>query len=285
VLKIFGFNVSIHWVTVAEHMLPAVFSSIVIIIVALLLNMIAKRVIRRAVRHSERFSQAGAGRIRTVQTLLTSVVSYTILFVVIVTVLRKFNVPTSALLTSAGVVGLAIGFGAQGLVSDIVTGFFLLIEGQVAVDDYITVGTYSGIVEEVTLRLLKIRDFNGDLHFIPNRQISSLTNHSRGNMQAMVDISISYDSDINAAMAVLQKKCDEIKELSPDIIEGPNVVGVQNLGTSDVTIRIIAKTANMQQWTVERALRKALKEALDEAGIEIPYPHTTVIHKNVEHNS
>lgn len=263
-----------------EHLVPAVISSVLIIVVALVINLIAKRVIRRTVRHSNRLSQASAQRIRTIQTLLTSLVTYTILFMTVVAVLRKFNVPTSAILTSAGVAGLAIGFGAQGLVSDVVTGFFILIEGQVGVDDYVTIGSYSGIVEEVTLRLIKVRGFNGDLHFIPNRQITSLTNHSRGNMQALVDMSISYESNIDAAIAVLQRKCDEMKDAIPDIVEGPNVVGVQSLGASDVTIRIIAKTVNMQQWAVERALRKGLKEALDEAEIEIPYPHTTVLQKS-----
>lgn len=276
---------SVNWVKVLENSLPAVISSVVIIVVALILHLVIKRLIRRVVRHSHRFSKAGAQRIRTIESLLISVVAYTILFVAVVTILRKFGVPTSALLTSAGVAGLAIGFGAQGLVSDVVTGFFLLIEGQVVVDDYITVGSYSGIVEEVTLRLLKVRSFNGDLNYIPNRQITTLTNHSRGNMQALVDIGIAYDADIDTAVEVLQKKCDALRDELPQIVEGPSVVGVQNLGASDVTIRIIAKTENMQQWAVERTMRKELKRALDEAGIEIPYPYLTITHKETSGNT
>ncbi|PTX53061.1 mechanosensitive ion channel-like protein [Melghirimyces profundicolus] len=117
-------------------------------------------------------------------------------------VLNEFGVNTSAILASAGILGLAIGFGAQGLVSDTVTGFFVLVEDQVNVGEYVTLGGYSGVVEETGLRLMKLRGFNGDLHFIPNREIASLTNHSRGNMQALVDISISYDSDIDQAVRV-----------------------------------------------------------------------------------
>ncbi|QQE77602.1 mechanosensitive ion channel family protein [Alicyclobacillus sp. SO9] len=269
----------INWAQISGHFALSIGAAIVILVIALIVNAIVKRIIAGAVKHSHKLNQASSQRIRTIQTILTSIVSYVILFIAVTAILRKFGVPTSAILTSAGVAGLAIGFGAQGLVSDVVTGFFILLEGQVDIEEYVTVAGYSGIVEEFTLRLMKIRGFNGDLHYVPNRQVSSLTNHSRGNMQALVDLSISYESNIDDAINVLQRKCDEIAAATPDIIEGPNVVGVQNLGSSDITLRIIAKTVNLQQWAVERILRKALKEALDEAAIEIPYPHTTIIQK------
>jgi moderate conductance mechanosensitive channel len=250
-----------------------------IAIVSIILYAVVKGIITRVAKRKLKKDNGNTGRFHTLSSLLTSVAGYVIFFIAIVAILNEFGVNTSAIIASAGIVGLAIGFGAQGLVSDVVTGFFVLVEDQVNVGEYVTVGNYSGIVEETGLRLLKIRDFNGDLHFIPNREIGSLTNHSRGNKQALVDISISYDSDIDEAIQVLQAKCDELKEQLPQIVEGPNVLGVQNLGASDVVIRILARTQNGEQWAVERELRKGLKAALDQAGIEIPFPHQTVIHK------
>ena len=151
-----------------------------------------------------------------------------------------------------------------------VTGFFVLLENQVNVGEYVTVNNFSGVVEETGLRVIKLRGFNGDLHFIPNREISSLTNHSRGNMQALVDLTIAYKENVDEVIRVLQEGCDRIGDKISGIIEGPNVLGVQSVGTSDMVIRVLAKTKNGEQWKVERELRKELKKALDEAGINLP---------------
>ncbi len=164
--------------------------------------------------------------------------------------------------------GLAIGFGAQGFVSDIVTGFFILLEKQLDVGEYVTTAGYEGIVEEVGLRTTQIRSFDGTLHYIPNREIGSLSNHSRGNMRALVDIGIPYHDNIDQAIAVLQAVCDKVKEENEKIVEGPDVLGVQTIGQDDVTLRIIAKTESMEQWEVERQLRKAIKEAFDKNNMD-----------------
>lgn len=268
-----------------ESILQSVIASVVILVVALIVYYIAKGIINRLVRHNPRLKKGNPQRVDTIRSLLNSIIGYVVLFVAVVAILGEFHVTTSAIIASAGIVGLAVGFGAQGLVSDVVTGLFMLIEGQVNVGEFITVAGYSGVVEDFGMRVLRLRGFNGDLNYIPNRQIGALTNHSRGNMQALVDISISYDSDIDAAIAVLQSAADAVKDSTPEIVDGPNVVGVQTLGASDVVIRVIAKTENMQQWAVERKLKKALKEALDAANIEIPYPHQTIVHKNTSASS
>ena len=159
------------------------------------------------------------------------------------------------------------------------TGFFLLLEKQIDVDEYVTTAGFSGIVESVGLRTTQIRGFDETLHYLPNREISSLSNHSRGNMRALVDISISYDDNIDQAIEVLQAACDKIATEDETIKEGPNVIGVQSLGSSDIVIRVIAKTENMGQWAAERKLRQTLKETLGANGIEIPYPHQVYIEK------
>nr|WP_285228745.1 mechanosensitive ion channel family protein [Planococcus sp. ISL-109] len=222
------------------------------------------------------------GRALTLRALSENVFSYALIFILVATLFSIFGLSVASLIAGAGIVGLAIGFGAQGLVSDVVTGFFLLLEKQIDVNDYVTVGTIGGIVESVGLRTTQIRSFDGTLNYIPNRDITTVSNHSRGNMQALVDIGVSYDDNVDEAIAVMQTACENMVMEEGIIVEGPNVIGVQALGTSDVTLRIIAKAKNGEQWAVERELRKTIKEALDANGIEIPFPHQVIIHKNLE---
>jgi moderate conductance mechanosensitive channel len=252
---------------------------LLIYIVYLIVKGIGNRVIERAFSRYEQRENVSSGRAQTLQHLSKNILGYLLLFILIVTVLQIINIDVTAILAGAGIIGLAIGFGAQGLVSDVVTGFFLLLERQIDVSDYVTTGSFSGIVESVGLRTTQIRGFDGTLHFVPNREITSLSNHSRGNMRALVDIGISYDDNIDNAIAVIQNTCDKIAAEDENIVEGPNVVGVQTLGASDVVLRILAKTKNMEQWAVERKLRKAVKETLDANNIEIPFPHQVYIEK------
>ncbi|MED4534402.1 mechanosensitive ion channel family protein [Metabacillus fastidiosus] len=209
------------------------------------------------------------GRTLTLHKLAENIFSYALIFILIATLFNIFGLSVASLIAGAGIVGLAIGFGAQGLVSDVVTGFFLLLEKQIDVGDYITVGSFDGIVESVGLRTTQIRSFNGTLNYIPNREIKSVSNHSRGNMRALVDIEIPSDDNIDKAIDIMQKVCDRIAKENPLIVDGPNVIGVQSLGSSNTVIRIIAKTENMEQWAVEREIRKAIKEVLDEYRLDI----------------
>ncbi|WP_100373373.1 mechanosensitive ion channel family protein [Bacillus sp. FJAT-45037] len=245
----------------------------------LIVRAIGKRVIVSGFERMQSQRNMSHGRMKTLEKLTMNVFSYLLIFVFVTIIAGIFDLPIGGLIAGAGVIGLAIGFGAQGLVSDVVTGFFLLLEKQVDVDDYVTAAGLDGVVEEVGLRTTQIRGFDGTLHFVPNREISTVSNHSRGNMRALIDISISYDDNIDEAITVMQSVCDKIAQEDATIKEGPNVVGVQGLGDSDVVIRVIAKTENMMQWAVERKLRKELKEALDANDIEIPFPHQVYIEK------
>ncbi|QPC46181.1 mechanosensitive ion channel family protein [Mangrovibacillus cuniculi] len=238
------------------------------------------KVIATAFEKYEAKENISKGRAKTLASLTKNIFTYVLIFVFFVTVLQVFGIQVAAILAGAGIVGLAVGFGAQGLVSDVVTGFFILLEKQMDVGDYVTTGSFSGIVEQVGLKTTHVRGFDGTLHYIPNRDITALSNHSRGNMRALVDIGISYDDNIDQAIAVMQEACNTFAANDSRIVEGPNVIGVQSLGASDVVIRIISKTQNMEQWAVERDLRKTLKETLDANGIEIPFPHQVFIDKS-----
>lgn len=253
---------------------------VLILIGFLIVRSIGTRIIDRSFNRMMERDTVSKGRALTLKSLMVNVFSYVLIFIVVVMLLETVGVQATALLAGAGVVGLAIGFGAQGLVSDIVTGFFLLLEKQIDVDDYVTTGSFSGIVESVGLRTTQIRGFDGTLHYVPNREITSLSNHSRGNMRALVDIGISYDDDINRAASILQEVCDRIAQEDENIVDGPNVLGVQGLGASDVVLRVVGKTKNGEQWGVERKLRKAFKEAFDTHGIEIPFPHQVYVEKS-----
>ncbi len=250
-----------------------------IIIAFLIVRSIGNRILSNVFEKYQEKENISLGRAKTLESLIKNVFGYALIFILVVTILQVFNYDVTALIAGAGIIGLAIGFGAQGLVSDVVTGFFILLEKQIDVGDYITTGSFSGICEEVGLRQTKIRGFDGTLHFVPNREITGMSNHSRGNMRALIDIGISYDDDIDKAIAVMQAACDEVAASNDMIVEGPNVLGVQTLGASDVVIRVIAKTVNNEQWGVERELRKVLKETLDKNGIEIPFPHQVYVEK------
>lgn len=250
-----------------------------VIIVFLIVSPIGKKIISSSIQKTGKKQKITEGRSKTLEKLSINVYSYVLGFILIATIFGLLNINLAPLIAGAGIIGLAIGFGAQGLVSDIVTGFFLLIEKQIEVDEYVTAGGMNGVVEEIGLRTTQIRSFDGTLNFIPNRHINTVSNHSRGNMRALVDIGIAYGENIDEAMKVLQQVCDEFAQNDDRFKDGPNVLGVQTLGSSDVVLRVLGHTENMQQWAVERDLRKRMKEALDAAGIEIPFPHQVYIEK------
>ncbi|SDJ18810.1 mechanosensitive ion channel family protein [Salimicrobium halophilum] len=275
-MEIFGleFNLS----EIVSAIVPVLLQVLLLLIAFAIIKPIGSKAITKMIETMGAKKNLSPGRTKTLEKLCINVFSYALLFILIVMLLGTVNIDIGPLLAGAGIIGLAIAFGAQNLVADVVTGFFLLLERQVEVDDYVTVGGYGGIVEEVGIRTTKVRGFDGTLHFVPNRLIEGVSNHSRGNMRALVDIGISYDDSIDEAMKVLQEVADRFKE-DERFKEGPDVLGVQSIGSSDIVIRILGQTKNMEQWAVERDMRKAIKEALDEAGIDIPFPHQVNLYK------
>lgn len=217
-------------------------------------------------------------RLETLRTLLRSVLKYAVYFFAIMIILERFDIPTGSILAGAGILGLAVGFGAQNLVRDVITGFFIIFEDQFSVGEYISTGGLSGVVEEVGLRITKLRDWGGELHIIPNGQITLVTNFNRGSMRALVEIGLAYRADLDRAMEVMQKVCDEVAKEVKTIVEGPEVLGVVAFTALEVVVRIVAKTTPNEQWSVERILRKKIKEALDRENIEMYQPERALFH-------
>lgn len=211
-------------------------------------------------------------RTETLKKLLLSVITYLIFFIAFIMVLQIFNVNTSAILASAGILGLAVGFGAQNLVKDVISGFFILFEDQFNVGDFVETDGVIGTVEEIGLRTCKIRQWTGQLNIIPNGEITRVTNYNRGPMVALVTVGIAYEEDIDQAIAVLKQECEAASREIDAIIDVPKVQGVTELADSSVNIRVAAPAMPGEYWAVERELRRRFKYALDRAGIEIPYP-------------
>ncbi|MHB1404291.1 MAG: mechanosensitive ion channel family protein [Desulfitobacteriaceae bacterium] len=215
----------------------------------------------------------------TMYHLLRSVAFYVITFTVIVHLLeRVFNFDTRTLLASASVLGVALGFGSQSLVKDVIGGFFVLFENQFSVGEYIKVGEFAGTVEEIGLRATRLRDWGGELHIIPNGSITAVTNYNRGKMRALVDIQVPSDEDLDRAMEVMHAVCEEVSRQYQDkIVEPPSVQGVIQFGERNAVLRVIAYTKANEQWGLERELRRRIQKAFLEEGIRIPQPQHVVI--------
>ena len=262
---------SINFSTIIEAVIGTGLKIILLVVAYLIARTLGNKIISNVLQKATKRQKLTKARLITLEKLILNIFSYGLIFIFITMLFGIFEVPIGPLIASAGVIGLAIGFGAQGLVSDIVTGFFILLEKQIEVGEYITVAGYDGIVEEIGLRTTQIRSFDGTLNFIPNRQIESVANHSRGTMRALVDIHINYESDLDQTLEILNLVCQEFKS-DERFVDGPNVIGVNELGATNMTIRIVAQTVNMEQWSAERDIRKAVKLALNTDRIKYPYP-------------
>jgi len=256
------------------------------VIQAIIILVIAKavlRVIRVLVDHwfaEERQPLVGKKRARTLSALTLSVMRYVVYFVAGIMVLQTFGVNTGSIIASAGIAGLAIGFGAQNLVKDVISGFFILFEDQFSVGEYVTVAGVTGTVEELGLRSTTIREWTGHVHTIPNGEIVQVKNYERNPILAVVAVNIAYEADIDEAIAVINKTLGKLFNEREDILEMPTVLGVEALSESSVDLKVTAKCRTGQQWAVEREMRKRIKQDLDAAGIPIPFPTRIVYHRS-----
>lgn len=246
---------------------------IIIYLAARVLVSILKKAVERIfVQRSHSPIRLPEKRSRTLTALLHSVIVNVVYFIAIIMILDTLGFPLAPLLAGAGVVGLAIGFGAQNIVRDVITGFFIIYEDQFSVGDFIETGKYTGTVLEIGLRVTKLKEWTGQVHMIPNGAITEVTNFSKENSMAVLDIGIAYEEKISHAEEVLEGLLMEVYQQEEDIIVEPTIMGVQDLGSSDVVLRIAAECQPMTHWAIARKLRKAIKNRFDEKGIEIPYP-------------
>ncbi|MGR3309603.1 MAG: mechanosensitive ion channel domain-containing protein, partial [Candidatus Brocadiales bacterium] len=219
-------------------------------------------------------------RKQTIAPLMKDAAKYLTFFFAVVLILRQIGINTSTILAGVGIAGLAIGFGAQTLVKDIITGFFIIFEDSISVGDVVMVGDIRGFVEKVGIRVTKLRTLSGQLEIIPNGEIGKIGNFNREWMRAIIEVGIAYEGDIDKAMKTLKEISDQYTTEHPDIVLAPpEVQGILEFGASEVTIRVLIKVLPMRHWEVEREIKLRIKKGFDEKGIEIPFPRHVVYHR------
>lgn len=237
--------------------------------------------IREAIA-SRQESLEGVQRIRTLSRVLRYAANVAISLLTILLVLGEVGISVAPLLGAAGVAGIAIGFGAQSLVKDYFTGFFLLLENQIRIGDVVEAGGKSGAVEEMTLRYLRLRDYDGNVHYIPNSQITVVTNMCLGHACAVMDLGVAYSEDTDQVMDTMRQVGSEMRQdpaFTALILAPLEMAGVEAWADSAVVIRCRFQVTPGAQWAVRREYLRRAKQAFDHQGIEIPFPHLQIIGK------
>ena len=250
-------------------------------VIVRIVNRFARRIEGRTVDGMARDRVTYHERMKTLSSVTRKAVTVAVWIMAGLYLLYQIGAPVSTILASAGVMGLAFAFGAQSLIRDFFHGFFILLENQYTMGDWIKVGDISGTVERLTLRVTVLRDMEGTLHFIPNGAVASVSNMTHGWSQVKMEIGVGYDEDIERVSQVILKAATEIcqrPEWKDKVLADPEVPGLQSFGDSSLNIRLVVKTQPGVQWGLARALRKRIKERFDEEGIEIPFPQRVIHH-------
>ncbi len=263
-----------------------------LIVMGLLLRWVFHKVVDRIASRAEKgmlpdrvdFSVAARRRQRaaTMGSLLKSVITIVLVAVIGTMILSELGVNIAPIIASAGIIGLALGFGAQSLVRDFLAGIFIFMEDQYGVGDVIDLGEANGTVEAVTLRMTRLRDVNGTVWYVPNGEIMRVGNQSQNWSRAVIDVGVGYREDLARVQRVLREIAHDLwedEDYRDVIIEEPEVTGVEMLAADSVTVRVMVKTAPLQQWAVARALRQRIKARFDHEGIEIPFAQRVVWHR------
>jgi small-conductance mechanosensitive channel len=261
---------------------------IIIMVIALLIilrvarfsiSRLKKALIRKAIKDETVDESEAEKRIDTLTGILLGAVRVVLYTVFIIMLLGKFGIDIGPLLASAGILGLAVGFGAQELVRDYISGFFILLEDQLRAGDVAIINGTGGLVENIGLRTISLRDFSGTVHIFQNGKISSLSNMTKDWSAMVFDIGVAYKENVDQVMEIMKQVGYELQnddEFGPDIIEPIEVFGLDSFGDSALVIKARLKTKPIRQWTIGREYRRRLKIAFDAQNIEIPFPHTTV---------
>lgn len=253
--------------------------SIYVLLATTLIVFIIKRVIRS--RLTKKLISADEDRIarnKTILSVLSNTVTVLLYFFALLSILEiLFNVQPSSIIAATGIVSVTVGFGAQSLVKDCITGFFILAENQYAVGEYITVGDFRGKVTQISLRATRLQSFDGDIMIIPNSAIDKVINHSRAERSVFVDITVSYNTDIEYASATISKTLEQFAQENENVTGEPKLLGVSQLGQSGINIKVSISCKSDTQYETERAFLKKAYTDLKQAGISIPYNHVQVV--------
>ncbi len=247
--------------------------AVLILLAGYLLSGVLAKMASRALKRTPRG--------QTVASLTRSIVRGVVLVAALTMALDHVGVPVATVLAGAGILGLAVGFGAQALVRDVITGFFHIVEGVIQVGDVAQFGDVTGVVEDIGLRTTQIRTFNGQLWYVPNGSIDRVGNFNRGWCRAVVEVPVAWESDARKVMAVLEEVGRAFRAERPDeVLEEPVADGVLGLQASGVLVRLVLKVKPQTHWGIERELRLRIREALEKQGVELPLPRQVVFHRD-----
>lgn len=245
----------------------------------------SRRVQQRYIESDDHSDRERGQRLVTLTSVMQIMLKMIVWAIVILTVMGIWGIPMSPFIAVAATIGIAVGFGAQDLVKDVIAGFFILIEDQFGIGDVVSIAGVSGTVEAIKLRTTVLRDLNGNAHHVPNGQIAVASNMTPDYARVVTDIGVSYDTDVDRAMEVI---LDEVTALADDpewsraFIEPPRMLGVNKLSDSAVEIRVLATVIPEERWTVKREFNRRIKNRLDAEGIEIPFNYLSVVLKSDE---
>jgi small-conductance mechanosensitive channel len=245
------------------------------LLLAVLLFLLAKLTMRLAHRMFAGFLRSRAVRMdvrrrETMASLLDNITRYVVYFIFVLVLLSSLGVHIEAILAGAGIAGLSVGLAAQGMLKDVISGFSILFEDQFAVGDLVKINNVTGTVESIGLRVTRIKAWTGEVEIIPNGLIGQVTNYSRANSIAVVDVPVTPSTDLDAATAAIYKALEEVRRLSPDVIGEVKVMGVQALRHRDILLRATLECRPATQWAVQRLAHYHIRKALAEAGLEWP---------------
>lgn len=248
-----------------------------VIFIGCILIRIGRRMIASIVKLRGQKSMKNAGQINTIRALVTSIFNYIMYFIIVTVVLSIFGVNVSSILALAGVGGVAISFGAQTLVKDIISGMFIWMEGSITVGDVVNINNLAGTVESIAIRTTTVRDYNGNLYVIPNGDIRTLTNMSRGFKRAIVDIRCPYEADQAHIVDILKEEMEKAGREIEGITDTPDVMSILSFDTDAVIVRIAVQCPVGENWRIERDLRSRVKARFDAEGIVMPHYQKPVL--------
>lgn len=264
-MKIFG-------LTIAKE----IYMTVIIIIITLILEKFLKAIIKKTFNPEKRHKRFDTRKVKTISSFLCNIVKYVIWIIAILSLLSVYGVNTAALITGLGVVSLVVGLAFQDILKDILVGTSILFENWYAVGDSVKIDDFSGTVVSIGIKSTRVQAYTGEIKIISNRNITEVINYSLDKSLAVVDIPVSYETDIEKVEKILKTRATTLKEKNPSIIDEPEIWGIESLDSSSVIIRIVAKCKPTTNSSVQRLMRKEFKEALEKSGVKIPYTQIEV---------
>jgi small conductance mechanosensitive channel len=276
------------WQSVYEKSLNWIITEFPPLIIMLIIILISLRILRAAFNRLSKIilkrsqgseDKEAEKRVNTLMSIISAITRIIIWAIFFMTALKKIGIDIGPIIASAGIIGLAVGFGAQELVRDVISGFFMLLENQIRAGDVAVINGTGGLVEKIEMRTITLRDFSGVVHIFQNGKINTLSNMTKEWSAMVFDVGVAYKEDVDKVMEVMKKVGEDLKndpDFGPKMIEPLELFGLDQFGDSAIVVKARIKTKPIEQWGVGREFRKRLKKAFDQNNIEIPFPHTTI---------